>query len=381
MHTAPARDRAQRAPLLLVGLQDPVFAHFVRETMFALQDLILDTAGEVSRPIRRDEVLLIAWDAITSTAAQQYFKTWPQLLSTLATNVSMGDLQARAKAGFRTCFQLLHVEGGLRSQMIGNLALHPIIGPHMQWRWARVCSTWASLVQNESKVNAWAVDSVFASHGQSRGLRVLIFSRSRVVYRHIVNEEQLRAHVASSAYVASAKIIVGERVPFWDLAATMWRVSVLAGAEGAWAMNAAFCRPWTPVLLLLPPYRQSPHGIPPHLVFPTPNIGWELAAMQMNVVFWRAMNAPLCPGDWERDCHTGEYANILVDIMQFDSAWRYTRRLVGQPCALQPHVLYDDREDHVAPQQSPSLELGRVGATSHGHKRRGSASTVSTFEV
>ena len=68
--------------------------------------------------------------------------------------------------------------------------------------------------------------------------------------------------------------------------------------------------------------------------------------MQMNVVFWRAMNAPLCPGDWGRECHTGENANIFVDFVQFDAAWRYTRRLVGQRCSLPPHMLYDDREDH-----------------------------------
>jgi hypothetical protein len=365
-------------------VQDCVFAHFVRETMFALQDLVLDTADQASRLVRRDEVLLIAWDPIVLIDAQQFFKSWPQLVSTLAANVSMGDLQARANEGFRTCFQVLHVEAGLRHQMIADVAKTPIIPPIGQWRWRRVCDTWVSLVHNQTAQEMMA-DTTIKFGAQSRGLSVFIFSRSTVRRRHVVNEEQLRAAVASSAYVASAEIIVGERVPFWDLAATMWHVSVLVGAEGAWAMNAAFCRPWTPVLLLLPPYRQSPHGIPPHLVYPTPNIGWELAAMQMNVLFWRAMNAPLCPGDWGRDCHTGEFSSITVDIVQFDAAWRYTRRLVGRPCALQPHVLYDDREDHVAPEHSLRLELGASLGAQAVHSvtaaTRSAATRMPTFEV
>ena len=319
-------------------MQDPVFAHFIRETLVALQDLILDTADEASRPLRHDEVLLIAWEPIVTREPLEYFKTWPQLFSSLAANVSVGDLQARAKEGIHTCFRLLHVEAGLRSQMIGDLASTPIIPPPFEWRWRRVCDTWVAHVHSK-----------MANHTMTdapRGLTVFIFSRSRVVHRHIVNEEQLLAHIASSAYVATAEIVIGEHMPFWDLAAIMWHASILLGAEGGWAMNAVFCRPRTPILMLLPPWRQSADGIPPHLVYPTPNIGWEIAAMQMNVLFWRAMNAPLCPGDWGRECHTSENANIFVDFVQFDAAWRYTRRLVGQRCSLPPHMLYDDREDH-----------------------------------
>ena len=76
--------------------QDMVFAHFVRETMFSFQDLVLDTEAQASRPIRRNEVLLIAWEPIITTTAQAYYKTWPHLVSMLAANVSMADLQARA---------------------------------------------------------------------------------------------------------------------------------------------------------------------------------------------------------------------------------------------------------------------------------------------
>ena len=319
-----------------------VFAHFVRETMFSFQDLVLDTEAQASRPIRRNEVLLIAWEPIITTTAQAYYKTWPHLVSMLAANVSMADLQARANEGFRTCFQLLHIQGGLRQEMMNHYEYDPIIPLQSFWRWRRVANKWVSQVHNRP-FHDMMMDP------PKPGLRVLLFSRSNVVYRHIVNEEQLLARVANSAYVVSAVQIIGERVPFWDLAAMMWEVSIIFGAEGGWVLNTIFCRPWTPVLQLLPQYKQSPHGVPPHSLYPALANGFELIPVQMNILFWRALNAPVCPGDWERDCHTGDYANIFVDLVQFDAAWRYTRRLVGQQSTYQPHLLYDDREDHVIP--------------------------------
>ena len=329
------RECAVTVPLAVIhgGHDDAIFAHYVRETLFHIQDAISDLmdAGHVASTIEPADILLIRFVPIAGYGhhkASSFLNTWPRLLSALSANVSVGDVRVRGSLqGLgKICFGQLLIE----LAPAGRMQDGPTIPAEKAWRWQRAKRAMA----------AWLKDAAAPKHLAVARAQGVVLSRShRPGERRITNEDQLVRYM--QRYMAGVQQVIAEHMPFWDLLLLMSTSGLVVGAEGGSMINAVFCIRLTPILILLPNVKPSEADAGPALQ--GRSLQNMLAALELHVVLWRSPEAIICPGDWDRDCHIGQYSDFEVDLSAFQAPMQYSLRLRGQTVhhSLQTHFLFN----------------------------------------
>lgn len=331
------------------SFDDYIFAHYVLDSLFNLQDTIEQMGVTRGHPFEADEILLLRWSPHVGfnlhNVSRSFLYPWTQMISALAPNVSVGDVMVRSKQGSRVCFDHLVVGttpmNELRVDAPNSHAFR--VEEQQAWRWRRVLSRWVSRIATLATPATPLMQS-----SQLRGVRVVLFSRAAMLTRRVLNEEQLVSHIKGRRSVVNVELVVPEKQSFMIVLARLRVSSLVITPEGGALSNAVFCRPRTPILVLLPGFKPPPSnpapGETPRYPRNAPVCSGAWAALELHLVIWRNPNAPLCPADWDDDCHDGQYSSFSVNLQAFEAAWRYTSRLRGQTVSSELHVhhLYDD---------------------------------------